>query len=66
MTVFNEFSSLKEKYASINDSNKFNYDTLDLFLKYDVVKIDIVEKLIQSDKLHIKGSKKLIEKYKES
>ena len=62
--VFNEFASLKEKYEKTSDNNKFNYDTLDLFLKYEIVKPATVEKLISSGKLHIKGSKKLLKKYK--
>ncbi|MBR2834040.1 MAG: CvpA family protein [Bacilli bacterium] len=66
LEVFDEFASLKEKYTVSTDSNKFNYEALDLFLKYDVVRPDVVNKLIESDKLHVKGAKKLVEKYENS
>ena len=61
--VFEEFLSLKEKYENDSVSDKFNYETLDLFLKYEIVKPKTVEKLISSGKLHIDDSKNLIEKY---
>ena len=32
-----EFVSLKDKYDNTDSASKFNYDTLDLFLKYDIV-----------------------------
>jgi len=63
--VFDEFSLLKDKYKNTSSSNNFNYETLDLFLKYGIVKPDLVLKLSNEDKLHIKGVSKLIEKYKE-
>ena len=57
--VFQDFASLKDKYKG-TDNNKFNYDTLDLFLKYKIVKVETVEKLINSGKLHVKGVSKLL------
>ncbi|MBR3363018.1 MAG: CvpA family protein [Bacilli bacterium] len=64
VTVFDEFSSLKDEYKNTKDGNKFNYDSLDLLLKYKIVKTETVEKLINSGKLHIDGSNKLLNKYK--
>ena len=41
--VINEFSLLKDKYSDKNiDTNEFNKETLDLFLKYNVVSVDSV------------------------
>lgn len=64
MKFINEFAQLKEKYKNSN-STEFNYDTLDLFLKYDIVNIDSVKKLVEKDKIDIKGIDKLIERYSE-
>ena len=36
MEFLNEFVSLKEKYKNTESATQFNYDTLDLFLKYDI------------------------------
>ena len=61
--VFKEFASLKDKYNETNDSNKFNYETLDLYLKYDIVDVALVKKLVDRDKLHIKSVDILLKKY---
>lgn len=62
LKVFNEFALLKEKYSD-SETNEFNYDTLELFLKYDIISADLVKKLVDVDKLHINGVENLIEKY---
>jgi len=58
-----EFVSLKDKYKNTESANQFNYETLDLFLKYEVINIDSVKKLREKDKLKIDGIDKLILKY---
>ncbi len=65
MNVSLEFASLSDKYKNTNSSNEFNLETLDLFLKYDVVKPSTVRKLVDSDKLHIDGALDIIKKYEE-
>lgn len=65
MGVSSEFVSLNEKYKNTDSSNEFNLETLDLFLKYDVVKPSTVRKLVDSDKLHIDGALDIIKKYEE-
>lgn len=60
---FDEFTSLKEKYKETESATKFNYDTLDLFLKYDIIKVDSVKKLREKNKLKIDGIDNLIKKY---
>ena len=65
LNVIDEFADLRDKYENTNNSNQFNLETLDLFLKYDIVKPETVKKLIEKDKLHINGALELIEKYEE-
>jgi len=64
--VIDEFRSLKDKYndKSISE-NEFNYQAFDLFLKYNVVTPESLEKLIESDKIEsFENCLELIEKYK--
>lgn len=63
VNVMNEFSDLKEKYKSTNSNNEFNLETLDLFLKYNVVSVDTIKKLTDSGKLKVNGIDKIIKKY---
>lgn len=60
-----EFVDLKDKYENTESANQFNYETLDLFLKYDIINIDSVKKLREKDKLKIDGIDELISKYEE-
>lgn len=63
LKVFDEFAALKDKYEKTGVTDKFNYETLDLYLKYDIVKASLVEKLVQKNKLHVDGVEVLLEKY---
>ncbi len=63
--VINEFSDLKDKYENEENSNEFNKETLDLFLKYDVIDVNSVETLVKKDKLKIENVDEIIKKYKE-
>lgn len=65
MGFLNEFVSLKEKYKKTESANEFNYDTLDLFLKYDIIGIDSARKLREKNKLKINGIDELLKKYEE-
>lgn len=58
-----EFASLKDKYNNTDNANQFNYETLDLFLKYDIIDVNSVKTLMEKDKISIDGIDKLIEKY---
>lgn len=64
VTVATEFVQIKDKYEE-SDTNEFNLETLDLFLKYDVVTPETVRKLVEKDKLHIKNINTVLDKYKE-
>lgn len=65
MSVSSEFVSLSDEYKNTDSSNEFNLKTLNLFLKYDIVKASTVRKLVESDKLHINGALDVIKKYEE-
>ncbi len=54
-----EFAELRDKYKNTD----FNYEALDLFLKYDIISLDSVRKLQDKGKLHIDGIDSLIKKY---
>lgn len=63
--VINEFASIKDRYTDKNvDTNEFNKETLDLFLKYNVVSVDSVDKLIKDNKLKIDGIDEILVKYR--
>lgn len=64
MKVIDEFASLKEKYEVAESATEFNLETLDLFLKYDVVKLSSVEKLIEKNKLVIDNVDTVLNKYR--
>ena len=65
LKVLDEFKGLSDKYTDTENSNEFNLETLDLFLKYKVVTVDAVKKLDESGKINIKGIDSVIEKYEE-
>ena len=67
MKVLNEFGELKEKYETTSNASEFNKETLDLFLKYEVITIDSVDKLIEKDKLKIDNVEEdVLSKYRKS
>lgn len=61
--VIEEFTGLKEEYEVTEDSNEFNLKALDLFLKYDIITIESTEKLVEQEKLQIKGIEEVLNKY---
>lgn len=64
MIVIDEFAGLKEKYESDTNANQFNLDTLDLFLKYDIVTITSIDRLVEIDKLVIDNIDSVLMKYR--
>lgn len=64
--VFDEFVALKDKYEQSTSPMDFNRETLDLFLKYKIIDVESVEKLVQKNKLEIDGINELLNKYKEA
>jgi len=66
--VINEFSDLKDKYndKKVSESD-FNYQAVELFLKYNVIKPESLEKLIEEKKIDsFDNCLDLINKYKEN
>ena len=63
--VFNEFNGLTEKYKSSTNSKEFNKEALEVFLKYNVITPESVNKLVEKGKLDIEGVKIIIDKYRE-
>ncbi|HPF83246.1 MAG TPA: CvpA family protein [Bacilli bacterium] len=59
-----ELLTLKEKYEKSGNANSFNLDAIDVFLKYNITTVKSVEKLIESDKIHISGIDDVLIKYK--
>lgn len=67
MQVLTEFGELKEKYETTSNATEFNKETLDLFLKYEVITVDSVDKLIEQDKLKIDNVEEdVLSKYRKS
>lgn len=58
-----EIKSLKTMYNNTKDVDEFNYKSLEIMLKYNIVKKDSVELLIEKNKLHIKNIDILLENY---
>jgi uncharacterized membrane protein required for colicin V production len=64
MKVIDEFASLKEKYEVAESATEFNLETLDLFLKYDIVKLSSVDRLIEKNQLVIDNVDSVLNKYR--
>lgn len=62
--VVDEFVLLKDKYENTDSTNEFNKETLDLFLKYDVVKVESIDYLVEKKKIQIKGIDSILNKYR--
>ena len=64
VSVIDEFKGIKEKYKNESNAKEFNRETLDLFLKYDIVKCDSIDLLIDKNKLDIKKDDPILVKYR--
>ena len=64
MNALTEFGELKNKYENTDNALEFNRETLDLFLKYDVITVESVDKLIEQDKLKIDDVDTILNKYR--
>lgn len=64
--IVDDFKDLKDKYSDKTISeNEFNYQAIELFLKYDVITPTSLQKLFDNGKIEkFDGYDKLIEKYK--
>lgn len=62
--VGEELWDLKEKYQTSSDPNAFNLEALDVLLKYNIITVKSVDKLVESDKLQINGIENVLAKYR--
>ncbi|MEG0826200.1 MAG: CvpA family protein [Bacilli bacterium] len=62
--VFNEFSNLKNKYEESTDAREFNKEALNVFLKYKVITVESVDKLVLKDKLKIENIETILSQYR--
>ena len=63
--VIDEFIVLKDNYKDNEvDPTEFNRETLDLFLKYDIVTVESIEKLVNKEKLKIENVDEILDKYR--
>ena len=59
---YKAFEEIAEIGKSFDDSKK-DYESLDTLLKYDIITTDGAIKLVEKDKINIKGVQELIESY---
>ncbi len=64
VNIIDEFNDLKEKYKTEKDVDKFNLETIDLFLKYNIITVDSIETLNSKDKLQIDNLESVLSKYR--
>ncbi|MBQ3142762.1 MAG: CvpA family protein [Bacilli bacterium] len=63
ITAMNELFELKEIYQNTANINEYNYRTLDILLKYNIVTVESVKTLQSKNKLNFKNINELIIKY---
>ena len=65
MDLGNDFVELKDKYKFEEDKEKLNLESLDLLLKYKLVDLDLVDELIESNKLKIDNVESILKNYRD-
>lgn len=65
--VIEEFKELQKEYKEKDNAMDFNYDTLKVFLRYNIIDIKSVDKLVEKGKIKIDASKleRLLRCYRE-
>ncbi len=64
INIIDEFNELGQKYKAGEDTDEFNLETIDLFLKYNIITVEAVETLNSKDKLQIDRLESVLEKYR--
>lgn len=64
VSIIDEFNELGQKYKTEDDADQFNLETIDLFLKYNIITVDAVETLNEKDKLQIDHLESVLDKYR--
>lgn len=63
-SAFEDIYELSNKYMNTSDKNDFNKETIDVLLKYKIVTVDHVSKLVEKDKLKIVGIDSILNQYR--
>lgn len=61
--ALSDISNIAKDYDSINSKDEYNYEALDILLKYNIIVYENVETLIEKDKIDIPNIDILLEKY---
>ncbi len=61
-----EISDLHKKYENINNINAYNGEILSIMLKYNVIKVDTTQMLIDSGKLDFDGANVILNTFKKT
>lgn len=64
VVMLKDFEILKSDYSKNKDAQEFNLEALDLFLKYEIISVESVDKLIEQDKLQINNIESVLQKYR--
>ena len=64
LLLINDYETLKDNYANEEDANKFNLEALDLFLKYKIISVESVDKLVEKNKLQLDDIESVLNKYR--
>jgi len=64
VNIIDEFNVLREKYNQDVNADEFNLETIDLFLKYNIITVDSVETLNNKGKLRLSNLEDVLEKYR--
>ncbi len=64
--MFDDFKGLQEKYKVEKNAMQFNYDTIKIFLQYNIVDVKSVDKLVSKGKLQIDNLEPLLACYRET
>lgn len=62
--VISEVYVLVDDYLKDKDVHKFNVKSIDTMLKYKVIDVDYIDKLIEKDKINIPGITMVVDKYR--
>lgn len=62
--VIDEVYVLVDDYLKDKDVHKFNVKSIDTMLKYKVIDVDYIDKLIEKDKINIPGITMVVDKYR--
>lgn len=63
--VGTEIANLVDKYKIEEDKNQYNLDTLDVLLKYNITKVETVDKLVEKNKIQLVNIDLVLSKYRD-